>query len=94
MLDGCRCVMIILKLDMILYRNMRCDYMIFFFIYPDTKVTILSDISILADTCAGDVTQKILNCRFIINCRVENNHLIMETEVKINDEVNALLIDD
>lgn len=61
---------------------------------PDTKVTIFSGNTILANTCAGDVTQKILNCRFVINCRIENNHLIVDTEVKTDAEMNALFIDD
>ena len=53
-------------------------------------VKIYDDEGILAETCIGDVPQRVLNFRFVDKCELDNNKLVIYTTVKDQEELDFM----
>ena len=61
------------------------DFLSFF--DESTMVKIIDDNEVLMECKAGEVTQRVLNCRFVNKCHIENGILFVLTEIKQQDDI-------
>ena len=62
------------------------DFLSFF--DESTMIKIIDDDEVLMDCKVGEVTQRVLNCRFLKKCHVENGILFVLTEIKQQDDMS------
>ena len=55
------------------------DFLSFF--DESTTVRIIDDKEVLMECKVGEVTQRVLNCRFLKKCHIENGILFVYTEI-------------
>ena len=48
----------------------------------NTKIILIDNNEILTTNSAGNITQKYLNCRIVKKCELENDTLLIYTEIK------------
>lgn len=56
----------------------------------NTKVKVYQDNNILIESYIGDISQKILNFRYVKNCMIDNSVLIIFTIVKSQEEMDLI----
>ena len=61
------------------------DFLSFF--DESTMVKIIDNDEVLMECKVGEVTQRLLNCRFLIKSYIENGALFVHTEVKQQDDM-------
>ena len=61
------------------------DFLSFF--DESTMVKIIDNDEVLMECKVGEVTQRVLNCRFLKKCHIENGALFVHTEVKQQDDM-------
>ena len=61
------------------------DFLSFF--DESTMVRIIDDKEVLMECKVGEVTQRVLNCRFLKKCHIEKGILFVLTEIKQQDDM-------
>lgn len=64
------------------------DFLSFF--DESTMVKIIDNDEVLMECKVGEVTQRFLNCRFLIKSYIKNGALFVHTEVKQQDDIGNL----